>query len=98
VRDAYGRPRVDQNGQALMYYTTYDYCGTDKYGFSALPGGSYYFSDGDVFYRLGHYGRWWCAEEESADEAASLTLESSSSGHWEDYKKDRLASVRCLQD
>jgi uncharacterized protein (TIGR02145 family) len=32
--------------------------GTDAYGFSALPGGSY---DGSVFYNVGNYGFWWSA-------------------------------------
>jgi len=105
MRDAYGRPMVDQNGRALMYYTPYDNCGTDKYGFSALSGGRYYFSNvffehkrnGDVFSEIGYSGYWW----ESADEeVARMGMDFFSLEGLGGLKKDEndLVSVRCLRD
>lgn len=41
--------------------------GTDKYGFSALPGG-YGYSNG-TFYDVGTYSRWWSSSENNSDDA-----------------------------
>jgi len=72
--------------------------GTDKYGFSALPGG-YGRSDGS-FRSVGSGGYWWSATERIANGAYDRDM---------GYSRDRvdrdslnksyyLLSVRCLQD
>jgi len=37
--------------------------GTDEYGFSALPGGRYYFNPSGEFGNIGDSGMWWSATE-----------------------------------
>jgi len=74
--------------------------GTDKYGFSALPGG-YGYSNG-TFYDVGTYGRWWSSSKNSSDDAyfrdivlqIKVTAPKVTLGNG----KSRLYSVRCLQD
>ncbi len=78
--------------------------GTDKYGFSALPGGcgSYnYFGD------AGFKGYWWSSDEHEEDDkyhydnaAYNRNMDYHSGGDTDCYKgyKDFLLSVRCLQD
>jgi uncharacterized protein (TIGR02145 family) len=72
--------------------------GTDAYGFAALPGGGGY-SRGD-FYDVGNYGYWWCATESSINFAYRRSMYYYSElAYWDYYSyKDRLFSVRCLQD
>jgi uncharacterized protein (TIGR02145 family) len=72
--------------------------GTDEFGFSAMPGGSYYsyFKD---FSDAGKIGKWWTATEYYADDAHSLQLWYFDSVDFdEETSKDRGLSVRCLQN
>jgi len=70
--------------------------GTDKYGFSALPGGG---GISDGFYDVGYGGRWWSSSENNSD-YASLRLMSChrERAYWGDDVKFYLFSVRCLKD
>ena len=73
--------------------------GTDKYGFSALPGG-YGYSDGS-FGNVGYHGVWWSASEyESISNGAygRGIYYGSDNANWGSDYKSRLYSVRCLQD
>jgi len=71
--------------------------GTDKFGFSALPGGRRYLSGS--FSGVGRYGYWWTATEFNADGAYFRGMDYDYayvySNH--DFKKG-LCSVRCVQD
>ena len=71
--------------------------GTDKYGFSVLPGG-YRNSDGS-FYDAGLNGYYWGAKEYDADLAwyRYLSYESEHVDNYYGYKA-YLGSVRCVQD
>jgi uncharacterized protein (TIGR02145 family) len=74
--------------------------GTDKYGFSALPGGRYlYYYDFGGFDDAGLSGLWWSASEASSDYAyyrgIYYSLEST---YWDYSDKSYGFSVRCLQD
>jgi uncharacterized protein (TIGR02145 family) len=79
-------------------YDNYDGNGTDKYGFSALPGG-YGVSGG--FADVGEWGYWWNANEDVYDVRYA-------SYRYMGYQypdvtivvngKNRLRSVRCLKD
>ncbi|MDR1830528.1 MAG: fibrobacter succinogenes major paralogous domain-containing protein [Candidatus Fibromonas sp.] len=69
--------------------------GTDKFGFSALPGG---YSDGSFDY-VGDYGYWWSASECDSDNAYYRMMDYyfyfSYGGNFSKYD---LCSVRCIQD
>ena len=71
--------------------------GTDDFGFSALPGGSYDYSG--YFVNVGNVGFWWSSSEIFSDNAYFWNM-----GYgYEDVYYDRinksdLFSVRCLQD
>jgi uncharacterized protein (TIGR02145 family) len=71
--------------------------GTDKHGFSALPGGGGYTSD-DIFFFLGIGDRsiWWTANEHDNSKAYGLSISFIDS--YDYYDKSSLFSVRCLQD
>ena len=71
--------------------------GQDTYGFSALPGG-YGNSDG-YFFGVGDGGEWWGASEVGSDVAYERFMYYSI--EYVSYNvidKDRLFSVRCVQD
>ena len=71
--------------------------GTDKYGFSALPGG-YGYSDGN-FYSVGINGGWWSANEGNSDYAYyRVMFYYGDYASWIGGNKSYLFSVRCLQD
>jgi uncharacterized protein (TIGR02145 family) len=71
--------------------------GTDKYGFSALPGGNGS-SDGS-FISVGYYGYWWSASEyDSYDAYRRYMYYGNEGAHWSYGSKSFLFSVRCLQD
>ncbi|MDR2594305.1 MAG: fibrobacter succinogenes major paralogous domain-containing protein [Fibromonadaceae bacterium] len=84
--------------------------GEDKYGFSALPGGSgIYFNDDDGGFGYFHDdgGSWWSASEGSGTSNAYSWYMPGGSVYYKDdevsynnnnYGKDGLLSVRCLQD
>ena len=70
--------------------------GTDKYGFTGLPGGIR-FKDGK-FYNIGAIGFWWSASSKSRSESWSRYL-AWSSGNFNRYGNNRSGfSVRCLKD
>ena len=71
--------------------------GTDKYGFSALPGGIGD-SDGN-FDGVGSSGIWWSSSESNSDYAYDRYMSYDYEGAiWLNYGKSYLFSVRCLQD
>ncbi len=77
-------------------------CGTDEFGFSALPGGFGHWDDG--FFDIGISGNWWTAstvtdnEDIYPDEAYAYVMHIGYKISWEsDYKQD-LCSVRCVKD
>ncbi|MDR2595171.1 MAG: hypothetical protein LBC87_10430 [Fibromonadaceae bacterium] len=93
-----------QSGWAYSndYYNVYAN-GNDKYGFSALPGGAcippYTGMGNDSFQRVGESGGWWSTLEYSRDDAYARTMSNTSRGIYEaDYPKNRLLSVRCVQN
>jgi len=71
--------------------------GTDKYGFSALPGGAINSVGG--FASVGQIGVWWSATNVNADNARIYILlhESSSMGS-ADTEKMESYSLRCVKD
>ena len=83
----------------------YDACGTDEYGFSALPGGwgGGRYNSGK-FYNVGEGGFWWSASgyrknELNIVDAHSNKISSDSELiNWEGKGKTDLISVRCVQD
>jgi len=70
--------------------------GTDDFGFSALPGGSYSYGS---FSNVGYRGDWWSATEDHASIAYYRTMgyDDSKVGRG-NSEKSSLHSVRCLQD
>jgi len=68
--------------------------GTDIYGFSALPGGSY-----GGFYNAGDYGFWWSSTEGDASGAYGRYMGYLDADVGRNYGvKASLLSVRCVQD
>jgi uncharacterized protein (TIGR02145 family) len=66
--------------------------GSDRYGFSALPGG---YDSGSI----GYYGYWWSASEDGLNVAYYRYMSYSDERvYWGNDVKSRLFSVRCLQD
>jgi uncharacterized protein (TIGR02145 family) len=73
--------------------------GTDKYGFSALPGG-YGRADG-IFNTVGSRGLWWSAsgaEYYSSNAYYRYMDYNNDYAYWYYLYKSDLFSVRCLQD
>jgi uncharacterized protein (TIGR02145 family) len=71
--------------------------GTDQHGFSALPGGDGY-SDGS-FRNIGNEGDWWSTSEYNNDDAYHWGMYYGREyAYWGRNYKDRLFSVRCIQD
>ncbi len=89
-----------------------DGSGTDKYGFSALPGG--YFQSNDALFKeagfnyAGDYGFWWSSSEEEDNADGDFLIGDEAYGFhilWyldyayrTTYDKSDLLSVRCIQD
>jgi len=72
--------------------------GTDDYGFSALPGGSYGSSD-VPFLTVGYRGYWWSTSENGSGNAYSRYMTYYyEDAYWLNSVKTILYSVRCLQD
>jgi uncharacterized protein (TIGR02145 family) len=76
--------------------------GTDKYGFSALPGGR---GSADPpggygnFNEVGRDGNWWSATESSTGAAYSRNMSYyDERANWNSRSKSILYSVRCVQD
>jgi len=74
--------------------------GSDRYGFSALPGGHRAAKKDDVFNNAGYYGYWWTATEYAGKyTAASRTMDYDKNGISESGSDIRYGfSVRCIQD
>ncbi|MDR2584505.1 MAG: fibrobacter succinogenes major paralogous domain-containing protein [Fibromonadaceae bacterium] len=71
--------------------------GNDKFGFSALPGGSG--DSGGGFSSVGYYGFWWSASEYYSSSAYRRDVRYGVEFvHYSNYDEDNLYSVRCLQD
>jgi uncharacterized protein (TIGR02145 family) len=71
--------------------------GTDKFSFSALPGG--FGSSGGGFFNVGYLGDWWSATENNSRYANIMGMSYNYEGvGYYNYDKDFLLSVRCLQD
>jgi uncharacterized protein (TIGR02145 family) len=73
--------------------------GTDKYGFSALPGGFRY--NDDDFHAVGGFGYWWTATVISAiNDYVSGRRMNYNYDHVNDYGSPSFAgySVRCVKD
>jgi len=72
--------------------------GTNEYGFSALPGGYYDFSE-HGFRRRGIEGRWWCTAEYDANEANYLDIVGTQDEAFSPHcNKLDLLSVRYIKD
>ena len=74
--------------------------GTDKYGFTALPGGCRYYEDG-VYLQRNAYGFWWSSTEIDVETAYVLEIYlwleiATIDGYW--GKKHNGLSVRCVKD
>ncbi len=71
---------------------------TNSSGFSALPGGHRYYSDGS-FVTLGYFGYWWSSTEGDGSNAWGryLVYDNAYVGRL-DYSKRNGFSVRCLRD
>ncbi len=71
---------------------------TNESGFTALPGGARYGSDGG-YGDMGAYGHFWSATELDSSTARSRVLTSSGSGVWRvnDDKRSGL-TIRCVRD
>ena len=88
--------KMDNRGRVIV--TEHDYCVTDEYGFSALPGG-YGDSDGS-FDSVGSGGFWRSANESNSDLAyyQYMSYRSDDPKPWYYTNKSTLLSVRCVQD
>jgi uncharacterized protein (TIGR02145 family) len=73
--------------------------GTDEFGFSALPGGTFESELGD--YGIGVTGFWWSATEVTDENEAYYRGMGSSHDHAEQLKEIKglvALSVRCIKD
>jgi uncharacterized protein (TIGR02145 family) len=74
-------------------------CGTDEFGFFALPGGCR-FHDG-TFHAVGNYGFWWSATQDDDDASNAILCRlnyTDAGGNFISAPKTFSLSVRCLQD
>jgi len=77
-------------------WTTDGVAGTDDFGFAALPGG---YGDSGSFSDVGYYGSWWSSTEGDASNAYYWDMNYAIVGLLRNnYSKDYLFSVRCVQD
>jgi uncharacterized protein (TIGR02145 family) len=71
--------------------------GTDDYGFAALPGGEG--NSNGRFSRIGEFGHWWSATENSAYATNTINMDLYSERlRWDNGYKSGLANVRCVKD
>jgi uncharacterized protein (TIGR02145 family) len=71
--------------------------GTDDFGFSALPGGYYFF--GDEFEEAGNIGFWWSATENVGSYPSAKSIRNAADDMDGNNRLRALGlSVRCLQD
>ncbi len=73
--------------------------GTDDFGFSGLPGGSYFFLDEGSFEYIGKSGEWWTATQTSTSNAKNRLLSYTTSTVSRYTRgKEFGYSVRCIKD
>jgi uncharacterized protein (TIGR02145 family) len=74
--------------------------GIDKYGFSALPGGSRMKHDnyGHYYIGAGGFGLWWTASEYNSWSAYIISITSSDWTYWVFDYKTRGYPVRCVKN
>ncbi|MDR0517238.1 MAG: hypothetical protein LBH25_09375 [Fibromonadaceae bacterium] len=80
--------------------------GEDKFGFSALPGGTSYYSvgrgggsGGENFDYVGRRGYWWSSSESEYAGASSFSrFMEEDKASYTSANKDGFYSVRCMQD
>jgi len=82
-------------GHCSSYANDTAYICEDKYGFSALPGGTG-FSDGNFDYMS--YADWWSATEYADEDAYGWSMDSFINAMWKKADKGSFYSVRCVQD
>ena len=70
--------------------------GSDKYGFSALPGGGG--GDGGTLSNVGYSGFWWSASENNRNYAYYRYMGDSEDVYDVNDDKSILVSVRCVKD
>ena len=79
-------------------YWDWEGSGTNVYGFSALPGGSYHM-DGGFYYDLGIEGEYWTSTESSERLAFYRSMENNRKNlRREDMYKSSGMAVRCIKD
>ncbi len=85
-----------KNLKSTNAWDTFRSNGVDKFGFSALPGGSFYSGS---FFSLGYTGYWWSSMETISTHAATRAL-AQISGGVESYGITKVFgnSVRCVRD
>ncbi len=72
--------------------------GTDEYGFTALPGGYRYSSDGG-FFSAGKFGGWWTSTQSDGTVAWRRKIYYNNSGVYRyDNTKNSGYSVRCIKN
>jgi uncharacterized protein (TIGR02145 family) len=72
--------------------------GTNSSGFSALPGGYRYYSDG-AFYNQGTLGYWWSATEHDAPRAWYRRMDGSNSAVYKASAEKKAGKyIRCVKD
>jgi uncharacterized protein (TIGR02145 family) len=86
------------SGQSKCKYTydgkQYDYCGTDEFGFSALPGGR--FAGG--FTGVGWDGYWWSTSENGGYVFHAWINSSFNKVSFNNDTKTKMFNVRCVQN
>jgi len=88
---------VEEDDRGRKSKTEYDKCPTDEFGFSAIPGG-YGNSDG-YFVNVSNNGSWWSSTESNSGYAYFRIMRYDSENVVRDeFHKDILFNVRCVQD
>jgi uncharacterized protein (TIGR02145 family) len=87
---------IDDRGR--VSFADHDYCNTDEYGFSALPGS---LVDGSFSIVLGRVGYWWTASEDENSNVSAFGIEykNAKATFIIDSKSElssTMVSVRCL--
>ena len=85
---------VGGKSTAAKKLKTKSWNGTDNYGFSALPGGSY---DGTRFNNAGSYGFFWTSTADNSTSAQSIDMSSKDYPTVNSYVKSKGFSARCLK-
>ena len=81
----------------LQHWSSPNSDATNETGFTALPGGYFYYG---TFHDIGNEGRWWTSSGGSGDNAYCRIMSSDSPGvtrSYDGYKSDYY-SIRCVKD